>query len=150
MRTGQAAFRRQLRGSVGVNMRGKLLLDLLCVRERVGDRGNRLIRAGKRLLRRDIGVDGRRRFQQPAAVVRAVADDPRAEVRHAEGEILPQVQQGGFFLAVAQDARLVVVQAVVFLQITRVIGPKLAQRHIQEAPPRARARAHQHQILRTK
>ena len=35
MRTGQAAFRRQLRGSVGVNMRGKLLLDLLCVRERV-------------------------------------------------------------------------------------------------------------------
>ena len=38
-----------------------------------------------------------------------------------------------------------VVQAVVFLQITRVIGPKLAQRHIRKRR-RALALAHQHQI----
>ena len=41
------------------------------------------------------------------------------------------------------------VQAVVFLQAARIVRPQLAQRRIQKAPPRGRARPHQQQVLRT-
>ena len=83
MRTGQAAFAASSRGSVGVNMRSKLLLDLLCVRERVGDRETftrQKARGIRRAAERRKAPPAaryrrrrRRRFQQPAAVVRAVA-----------------------------------------------------------------------------
>ena len=39
-------------------------------------------------------------------------------------------------------------QAVVFLQITRIVRPQLAQRRIQKTPPGGSARAHKHQVLR--
>ena len=40
------------------------------------------------------------------------------------------------------------VQAVVFLQIARIVRPQLAQRGVQKAAPGSRARAHEHQVLR--
>jgi len=43
----------------------------------------------------------------------------------------------------------VLVQTIVFLQITRVVRPQLTQRRIKKAPPRRRARPDEHQILRT-
>ena len=150
MRAGQAAARRDLRIFMAVNVVDQLFLDLLCVRKRVGHRGDRLVHARERFMRRDIRVDRRCVREQLFAVIRAVADDLRADVRHAQRKIIPHGKQRGLFLAVSQDAGLVVVQAVVLLKIARIVRPQLAQRGIQEAAPRARALPHEHQVLRTK
>ena len=127
----------------------QLALELLRGRKRIADAADRAVDAGQRLMRRDIGIDRCRRREQPAAVIRAVADDLRADARHAQRKVLPHRQQRRLFLAVAQDARLVLVQTVVFLQIARVVRPQLTQRRVEKAPPRRRACAHEHQILRT-
>mgnify|MGYP000105068572 CR=1 FL=1 len=101
-------------------------------------------------MRRDICIDGSRSFQQLAAVVRAVADNLRADMRHAQREILPHGEQGRLFFAVAQNARFMLVQTVVFLEIACVVGPHLAQGGIEEPAACRRARADEHQILRAK
>ena len=98
-------------------------------------------------MRRDICIDGSRSFQQLTAVVRAVADNLRANMRHAQREILPHGEQGRLLLAVAQNARFMLVQTVVFLEITCVVRPHLAQRGIEKSAAR-RSDPDEHQILR--
>ena len=89
MRAGKAAFCGNLGGLVAEHMIDELFFDLPCLRERVGDRGNRFVHAGEHLLRCNVGVDGSGGFQQLAAVICAVADDLRADMRHTQREILP-------------------------------------------------------------
>ena len=99
-------------------------------------------------MRRDICIDGSRGLEQLTAVIRAVTDDLRADMCHAQREILPNREQGRLFFAVAQNARFMLVQTVVFLEIACVVGPHLAQRGIEKSAASRRARADEHQILR--
>ena len=148
MRAGQAAFCRDLGRFMAVNVLNQLLFNLPGVRKRVGDRRNRFVYARELFLRRNVRIYLRCVREQLFAVIRTVADDLRADMRHAQRKIIPHGKQRGLFLAVTQDAGFVVVQTVVFLQIARVVGPQLAQGNIQEPPPRGRARPHQHQVFR--
>ena len=99
-------------------------------------------------MRRDICIDGSRSFQQLAAVIRAVTDNLRADMRHAKREILPHGEQGRLLFAVAQNARFMLVQTVVFLEIACVVGPHLAQRGIEKSAASRRSGADKHQVLR--
>ena len=99
-------------------------------------------------MRRDICIDGSRGLEQLTAVVRAVADNLRADMRHAKREILPHREQGRLFFAVAQNARFMLVQTVVFLEIACVVGPHLAQRGIEKSAASRRSGTDEHQILR--
>ena len=99
-------------------------------------------------MRRNIRIDGGRSLEQLTAVVRAVADNLRADMRHAKREILPHGEQGRLFFTVAQNARFMLVQTVVLLEIARIVWPHLAQRSIEKPTPSRRSGADKHQVLR--
>lgn len=52
------------------------------------------------------------------------------------------------FFAVAQNARFMLVQTVVFLKIACVVGPHLAQRGIEKSAASRRSGTDEHQVLR--
>ena len=93
-------------------------------------------------------MNGRGRLTQPLDKVRPVMDQQRSRLGHAHGKLVQRVQQGGLFLAVPQNAGLVLVKPLIFHKCLRVPGPKLADAVIQKAPPGGGSFPDQIQVLR--
>ena len=93
-------------------------------------------------------MNGRGRLTQPLDKVRPVMDQQRSRLGHAHGKLVQRVQQGGLFLAVSQNADLVLVKPLIFRKCLRVPGPKLADAVIQKAPPGGGSFPDQIQVLR--
>ena len=93
-------------------------------------------------------MNGRGRLTQPLDKVRPVMDQQRSRLGHAHGKLVQRVQQGGLFLAVPQNADLVLVKPLIFRKCLRVPGPKLADAVIQKAPPGGGSFPDQIQVLR--
>ena len=93
-------------------------------------------------------MNGRGRLTQPLDKVRPVMDQQRSCLGHAHGKLVQRVQQGGLFLAVPQNAGLVLVKPLIFHKCLRVPGPKLADAVIQKAPPGGGSFPDQIQVLR--
>ena len=93
-------------------------------------------------------MNGRGRLTQPLDKVRPVMDQQRSRLGHAHGKLVQRVQQGGLFLAVSQNADLVLVKPLIFRKCLRVPGPKLADAIIQKAPPGGGSFSDQIQVLR--
>ena len=93
-------------------------------------------------------MNGRGRLTQPLDKVRPVMDQQRSRLGHAHGKLVQRVQQGGLFLAVSQNAGLVLVKPLIFRKCLRVPGPQLADAVIQKAPPGGGAFPDQIQVLR--
>ena len=93
-------------------------------------------------------MNGRGRLTQPLDKVRPVMDQQRSRLGHAHGKLVQCVQQGGLFLAVSQNAGLVLVKPLIFRKCLRVPGPKLADAVIQKAPPGGGSFPDQIQVLR--
>ena len=93
-------------------------------------------------------MNGRGRLTQPLDKVRPVMDQQRSCLGHAHGKLIQCVQQGGLFLAVPQNAGLVLVEPLIFRKCLRVPGPKLADAIIQKAPPGGGSFSDQIQVLR--
>ena len=93
-------------------------------------------------------MNGRGRLTQPLDKVRPVMDQQRSRLGHAHGKLVQRVQQGGLFLAVSQNAGLVLVKPLIFLKCLRVPGPQLADAVIQKAPPGGGSFPDQIQVLR--
>ena len=95
-------------------------------------------------------MNGRGRLTQPLDKVRPVMDQQRSCLGHAHGKLVQRVQQGGLFLAVSQNAGLVLVEPLILRQRQGVPGPKLADAVIQKAPPGGGSFPDQIQVLRAK
>ena len=95
-------------------------------------------------------MNGRGRLTQPLDKVRPVMDQQRSRLGHTHGKLVQRVQQGGLFLAVSQNAGLVLVKPLIFRKCLRVPGPKLADAVIQKAPPGGGPFPDQIQVLRAK
>ena len=88
-------------------------------------------------------------FLQSLAEPRTVVDDDRSALRHAQVKFRQSIKKRRILFAVAQNARLVLVGAVIVAERLRVARAKLAERVVHELAPRRRAVADQQQILRT-
>ena len=88
-------------------------------------------------------------FLQSLAEPRTVVDDDRSALRHAQVKFRQSIKKRRILFAVAQNARLVLVGAVIVTERLRVARAKLAERVVHELAPRRRAVADQQQILRT-
>ena len=86
---------------------------------------------------------------QSLAEPRTVVDDDRAALRHAQVKFRQSIKKRRILFAVAQNARLVLVGAVIVAERLRVARAQLAERVVHELAPRRRAVADQQQILRT-
>ena len=82
-----------------------------------------------------------------AAVPRPVVDQHRAYLAEPRVEVRQRREQLRILLAVAQDPRLVLVQAGVLRERLRVPRPQLAEREVHEPPPRRRAVADEKEVF---
>ena len=82
-------------------------------------------------------------FLQSLAEPRTVVDDDRSALRHAQVKFRQSIKKRRILLAVAQNARLVLVGAVIVAERLRVARAKLAERVVHELAPRRRSIANQ-------
>ena len=95
-------------------------------------------------------MNSRGRLTQPLDKVRPVMDQQRSRLGHAHGKLVQRIQQGGLFLAVSQNADLVLVKPLILRQRQGIPGPKLADAIIQKSPPGGGSFPDQIQVLRAK
>ena len=148
MGAGEAKTRGKLGVIVVALVRHELLKDCLLRRHRVGDGADGPVR--ERQLLPPAGafaVGARGIVREELTEAGAVIDEHRAALRHAEVEIGERVEQRGVLLRVAQDARLVVVEAVILAQRRVVARAELGEREVHEAPPCRGAVADEQEIV---
>ena len=110
MRAGQALAAVELCAAVLLLMVAQGVVNFFFRAERIDNSADRAV--GKRQLiapAGKIGVDGRGGDVQPRGVSRAVADELGRDAAHLVGKIVERVEQGRFFMPVAQDGGLLVI-----------------------------------------
>ena len=129
-------------------VRHELLKDCLLRRHRIGDGADGPVRERQLLPPSGaFAVGARGIVREELTEAGAIIDKHRAALRHAEVEIGERVEQRGVLLRVAQDARLVVVEAVILAQRRVVARAELGEREIHEAPPCRGAVADEQEIV---
>ena len=94
-------------------------------------------------------VRDKRVFLQPLAKARAVIDQHRAGARHPLVEFRQRVEKSGILLAVAQNARFVLVGTGILRKRGFIARTELAKRPVHKPPSCRRSVSDEEQILRT-
>ena len=110
VRAGKALAAVELGAAVLLLMVAQGVVNFFFGAERVGHGADRAVGEGQLVAPAGkVGVDGRGRNVQPRGIGRAVADESGRDPAHLVGKIVERVEQGRFFVPVAQDGGLLVI-----------------------------------------